>query len=126
MNLTDKPQHTLKDYLKVFFGKAHKDTVIHFFHSEASERSAEDEYLDEEPRGDFRELIGKCISFKNVDSYGGEGQGEDYWSVYKFTLDNEICWVKFNGWYSSYSGSEYSNFFFVEPKEVTVTKYFEV
>ena len=81
MNLTDKPQHTLKDYLKVFFGKAHKDTVTRFFYCEASALSAEDEYLDEEPRGDFGELIGKCISFKNVDSYCGERHGEDCWSV---------------------------------------------
>ena len=126
MKQPNKAKQTLKEYLEAFFSKAHNDTVNHFFWSYANERSAEDGLIIEEVQSDFGELIGKGITFENVDSYGGEGKGEDYWSVYKFTLDNEVCWIKFDGWYSSYNGSEYSEFFFVEPKEVVVTEYFKV
>lgn len=127
MKQPNKTKQTLKEYLKAFFEKAHKDTVNHFFWSHAHNRSAEDRLIrKEEVRSDFGELIGEGITFKKVDSYGGEGKGEDYWSVYKFSLGEEICWVKFIGWYSSYNGSEYSKFSFVKPKEVVVTRYIEV
>lgn len=126
MKQPNKAKQTLKEYLKAFFAKAHNDTVYHFFWSYANERSAEDGLIIEEVQSDFGELIGKGITFENVDSYGGEGKGEDYWSVYKFTLDNEVCWIRFDGWYSSYNGGEYSKFSFVKPKEVVVTRYIEV
>lgn len=69
------------------------------------------------------------IFFSLEDSYGGEGQGDSYWSVYKFvnTENNEdVVYVKFDGWYASYSGSEFSRWFFVEPKEETVINFYEV
>lgn len=69
------------------------------------------------------------IFFSLEDSYGGEGQGDSYWSVYKFvnTENNEdVVYVKFDGWYASYSGSEFSRMYFVEPKEETVINFYEV
>jgi hypothetical protein len=66
------------------------------------------------------------ISVDRVDSYGGEGCGEEYWSVYKFSRDKEVVYVKFEGYYMSYDGSTYQGFIFVEPREVMVTQYFEV
>lgn len=127
MKQPNEDKQTLKKYLKAFLDKAHTETVTHFFDSEADEHSVEDGSINEEEAlSDFGELIGKGIAFEIVDSYGGEGKGEEYWSVYKFTLDNEVCWIKFNGWYASYTGSEYTEFFFVEPKEVVVTRYIEV
>jgi hypothetical protein len=68
----------------------------------------------------------KGISVNRVDSYGGEGCGEEYWSVYKFSRDQEVVYVKFEGYYTSYDGSTYQGFIFVEPREVMVTQYFEV
>lgn len=56
-----------------------------------------------------------------VDSYGGEGQGDTYYMVYYFPKAG--IFIKFNGWYASYSGSEYSDMYLVEPKEVTITEY---
>ena len=65
------------------------------------------------------------VSFTFVDSYGGEGRGDEYWSVYKFTDNNtgEEVYVKFDGWYQSYNGAEYENCFVVQPKEKTVVVY---
>ncbi len=81
------------------------------------------EDLDTETEEMFSE---KGITFENQDSYGGEGQGDSYWSVYKFTRGDESVYVQFDGWYQSYNGSEFTEWFFVEPKEVTVTQFHRV
>ena len=63
-------------------------------------------------------------SLKCVDSYGGEGCGEVYYSIYKFeNRDNEVAYVKFDGSYYSYDGSTFDDWFFVNPVEVMVTQY---
>ena len=63
------------------------------------------------------------ITFAQEDSHGGEGQGEEYWSVYSFTKGAEKVFVKFDGSYQSYSGAEYDDFYFVEPQEKMITVY---
>lgn len=66
----------------------------------------------------------KGIKYNRVDNYGGEGMGEECWSVYSFNNDDEIVYVKFDGYYASYNGADFDNWFFVEPKEVVVTQWF--
>lgn len=65
------------------------------------------------------------MSYEAVDSYGGEGEGDQYWSVYQFTdkTTGEEVYIKFDGWYQSYNGAEYENCFVVQPKEKKVTVY---
>lgn len=65
--------------------------------------------------------LGLTVEFE--DSHGGEGEGDQYWSVYSFTKDNQTVHVKFNGWYASHYGSEFTEWFFVKPKQVTVTQF---
>lgn len=65
------------------------------------------------------------IKVVNVDSYGGEGEGEDYWSVYKFSRGTEDVYIKFDGSYQSYDGSTYDEWYFVTAKPVVVTQYFK-
>lgn len=72
------------------------------------------------------ELTAMGLTLVDEDSYGGEGKGEEYWHVYSITNGTETVYVKFDGYYASYSGSEFQEWFFVEPKEVTVTQYFRV
>lgn len=75
--------------------------------------------------GSLDEVEAKLIEgMKMEDSYGGEGMGEDYWVVWYFP--NLGIWVKFSGWYQSYDGAEYEGIYLVEPREVTVTKYYTV
>lgn len=81
--------------------------------------------------GDFEnEVLNKAsalnLQVDFVDSYGGEEQGKDYWAVYSFTDGQEVVYVQFDGWYASYNGSEYEEWFFVEPKQVTVTQFFKI
>lgn len=66
------------------------------------------------------------LTYELVDSHGGEGEGEDFWTVYKFTQGTDSVHVQFDGYYQSYDGSTFQEWFFVEPKEVVVTKFFKV
>lgn len=68
-------------------------------------------------------LDNQLIVYEVVDQYGGEDQGSDYWTVWKFTKDGEQCFVKFYGYYASHYGSDYQGFAFVAPKQKTVTVY---
>ncbi len=66
------------------------------------------------------------FEYKGVDSYGGEDQGSDFYSVILIrNPDNhdEQYYIKFQGWYASYDGAEYHNWSFVEPKQKTITTY---
>ena len=82
-------------------------------------------WYSNDPSEAFALLRSKQIKVTNVDSYGGEGEGEEYWSVYEFNRGEESVYVKFNGSYQSYDGSTYDEWFFVTPKDVVVTKYFQ-
>lgn len=64
------------------------------------------------------ELVSNDINLSIVDSYGGEGEGEQYWAVYEFSLRDETVYVQFDGFYSSYNGAEFQEWFFVEPLPV--------
>lgn len=56
-----------------------------------------------------------------VRQYGGEGEGDTYYTVYHFPhLD---LYVQFHGWYASHIGSEFEEMFEVKPEQVTVTQY---
>lgn len=66
------------------------------------------------------------FEYKSVDSYGGEDQGSDFYSVILIrNPDNhdEQYYIKFQGWYASYNGAEYEDWQFVEPKQKTITVY---
>lgn len=60
------------------------------------------------------------IAVSVVDNYA---DGHDYWYVYKFSRDLDEVYVKFRGHYESYAGTEYEDFIFVEPQEVTIIQY---
>lgn len=112
---------SLKEILTAAFADTDSEVIKQFFWSEASDESAEYEYLEAESREFFQYLQDQGIKFKFESVYGGEGQGEDYWSVYSFTKDDEKVYIKFDGWYQSYHGSEFTEWFFVEPKQKTIT-----
>lgn len=90
-----------------------------FFADDFSEEVTK--YDDEDQAQAKANLVG--VQIECVDSYGGEGQGDTYYSVYSFKKDGEEVFVKFDGYYASYCGSEYTEWFFVEPLQVTKTEY---
>jgi hypothetical protein len=78
------------------------------------------EYIDQEK--DHPELG----TIKEVDSYGGEGMGDEYWRVYY--LSKHDMYIRIQGYYQSHWGTEFPSTFEaafsqVYPKEVTKTIY---
>ena len=74
---------------------------------------------------DFKRLR---LKFEFVEHYGGQGQGDEYWTVYKFTTQNdeapnEEFYIQFEGFYQSYNGADFTGFREVTPREKTVTVY---
>lgn len=64
--------------------------------------------------------LGKLEYFED---YGGEGQGDDYWVVFK--LGDQ--YFRKDGWYASYDGGELDGELYeVKPVEVKVTQYQQV
>jgi hypothetical protein len=95
-------------------------TVLNNFHD--GEFQTEEYSWDDEDTTDFRNLlVENKITFENVDRYGGEDQGYDYWSVYSFSDGAEVVFIKFDGWYASYDGSTYERFYEVQAVEKTIT-----
>lgn len=69
----------------------------------------------------FVKKIKELGRVKRIDSYGGSGYGDAYWSVYHF-VDHDV-YIKFDGFYQSYEGSTYEEMFEVKPVEVTKIEY---
>lgn len=106
---------SLKEKVTALLNEADRDILNEFFHSEIGDTKT----WDSDEVTDFRKLVSdQGIVFELVDNYGGEEMGREYWSVYKFSDDTSAVYVQFDGWYESYNGSEYEEWFFVKPVEV--------
>lgn len=68
-----------------------------------------------------KELTQMGASFKEMDSYGGEDQGSEFWCVWEFTRGDEVVHFKFEGWYASYEGATFEHVYEVSPVEKTIT-----
>lgn len=114
---------TLKETVEEIIKSANRDTVNYcFFEAEGLEPfNGKFYYAGQEDTYNALQEAGITVEF--ADRYGGEGKGDDYWSVYKFSKGDEAFYVKFDGWYASYNGSEFNEWFFVEPKQVQVVKF---
>ena len=112
-NLKQFVENLLRDEA---YGDLIYDSLFHSEYNSEPSKWASDE--EKEFRAALTEAGVVC---RREDNYGGEGQGDDYWSVYSFTRGDEKVYVKFNGWYASYNGAEFTEWFFVEPKEKVIT-----
>lgn len=63
------------------------------------------------------------MTYKCVDQHGGEGEGQEYWTVVEFQCEGAEQMVKFEGIYQSHYGVDYTGWQFVKPVQVMVTKY---
>ena len=82
--------------------------------------------LYDEIRDEYQSVDLLGWSFKVVQHFGGEGKGDRYYNVVKFTKEDEFFFVQFEGWYDSNNGSEFTNIRVVQPKEKTITVYEKV
>lgn len=68
-------------------------------------------------------ILGFGRAVREVDSYGGEGQGDEYWSVIEFEDEEGTFLVELRGYYQSYDGGYYDSAKLVKPVQKTVTVY---
>jgi hypothetical protein len=109
----------LIDTVSALLAEADNDVKDEFHSGEF--KSREDSW-DYKTVKDFRKQLTEAkINFKLEDRYGGEDQGSDYWSVYSFTDGMQVVFIQFQGWYASYEGSTYEEFYEVQPVEKTIT-----
>jgi hypothetical protein len=95
-----------------------------FFHEGISDEWALDDEDDQDSVDGVSKSLGEAgIAFECVEQEGGEGEGDQYWTVYKFTKGSDEVFVKFAGWYASYHGSEMNDYKIVTPKKVEITVY---
>ena len=102
-----------------------KQTVTDFLNG--NRRIAEELMQEGDYQSDWGDWEGSLpFQFKSVDSFGGEGQGDEYWIVIVVrdpTNQDETLLVKLYGWYASYNGAEYEGWQFVTPRQKTITVY---
>lgn len=112
-------ENNLANVVDSFFGTHDVDDLFFnegFDPNESRWDSSETKDLKEE----FQSLD---IVVCKEDHYGGEGQGDEYWTVYSFSRGTEKVYIQFNGWYASYNGAEFTERFFVQPRQKMVTYY---
>jgi hypothetical protein len=114
---------SLKEEIKALFdAQDNKEVERQFFYSEFTNVTQWDEDCVTEFKAELNKL---GVNFNHEARHGGEGKGDAFWTVYSFTKGDEKVFVRFDGWYQSYNGAEYTEWFFVELKEVVVTQYFK-
>jgi len=70
---------------------------------------------------EFKDEFAKLGKIEMIEHFGGEGKGDDYYTVYYFE-DHDI-YISFDGWYASHHGSEYNDMSEVRPKKVETIKW---
>lgn len=116
---------SLKQKVATMLAEANDEIIESFFQSDMTDKYSDKRWYNADHDNFLDSAKEVNVKFQHMDNYGGEGEGDDYWSVYKFTEGVNEVYVKFQGWYASYNGSEFSEWFFVIPKEVMVTEYFK-
>ncbi len=74
---------------------------------------------------DDNNILGYIVNLE--DDFGGEGMGDTKYMVFSFaheTKPDEKTYIKFNGYYDSWNGTEWeSGFSITHPQEVTVIEW---
>ena len=97
-----------------------------FFNYEVGDSlEVDDKWFDGDKLEALSNLRTNSLNWVQIKSHGGgEGDGEECWSVYKFyNSEDDVAYIKFDGYYQSYNGSEYQQFYVVEPVDRVVTFY---
>lgn len=109
----------LPNELKVLCDKNGKN-FFHAYDTTSLSNNIPDEYDDLD---EGEKLMPEGWTWQGVQHFGGEGMGDEYYNVVKFVKGDDFIFVKFDGYYESYNGSEYQEYCVVTPKEVTSTVY---
>lgn len=113
MNLTKQEFHELMQRAVVATHKYYKNTPV---------EDIGPSYIEDVESCEF-----EGFTIEQVDKYGGEDQGSDYWFVVSITDGTDTQYFKYSGHYNSWEGTEWYDFddFLkeVKPEEKTITVY---
>ena len=125
-NQSSTSAQSLKDTVSQILNDATSDVIISCFFQEEGPEPCNGKFYHEGQEDTYNALQGGGINVKLKDGYSGdgEGKGDEYWTIYEFSNGNESVYVQFDGWYASYNGPEFNEWFFVEPNEVRVVKFY--
>lgn len=76
---------------------------------EVAEELTESTGVNFEMDDDGETLVIDGAAVVRLDSYGGEGQGSDFWVVLSVEKDGVVRYVKNDGWYTSYEGGSFDS-----------------
>lgn len=95
----------------------------HKFYNEARGIYSTDKIITFGKESEYFHLLDKVGKMVLVDSYGGEGKGEEYWIV--LYLENLNIYLRADGYYESYNGVSWdgSGWYEVTKQEKTITIY---
>lgn len=98
------------------------ETMLHNFFTENTDEAKDFMYGYV---GDFSDSFSdfEGVTQEQLDHYGGEDMGAEYYSIYSFTKDGETVYIRFDGYYTSYNGADYQGFKFVKPTPVQRIEY---
>ena len=122
-NQTNTSTQSLKDVVAQILNNADNEVINYCFFTEEGIEPFNGKFYYEGQEDTYNALQESGITTKCADAYGGEGKGDNYWTIYEFFKGDESVYVQFDGWYASYNGSEFTEWFFVEPKEVKVVQF---
>lgn len=106
-----------------------KNEIVEFLDQDGIANAFFTEEVDAIDKTAYSDDLGKDVAlpegweFSLVERYGGEDQGSEFWSVYEFKKGDFSILFKFDGWYQSYNGSEFEEYFEVVPAQETITVY---
>lgn len=87
--------------------------IVHHMEFECME-GQEDEDL-------IAELASKGYKLNAEEHFGGESLGDSYWNVFSVEHNGETTYFRLDGWYASYDGSHFDDYFgFYEVNKVPV------
>lgn len=115
--------NSLKEKVTAIIGTKYTEVINQFFNADFNFNIDVTRWCSDDAIETRQAFIDQGISVNCVESHGGEDQGRDFYSVYKFSTQDETVYIKFQGWYASYNGSEFEEWNFVEPVEKMITVY---
>lgn len=115
----------MKKYLEDKIKEITREEAIELFATEFGV-NLEDYASDDVQYSSFDTDNVSCQS--EVDEFGGEGQGDDRWNISRIfdKKTREAFFIRFDGYYESWNGSDWSNndWSIVRPQEVKVIQWF--
>lgn len=112
--------YTAKDLMEEFVKCAKEDAAKYPWDVTFNDDADIFDYIE-----DFNPIPTKYGIARQVDKYGGEGMGEQYYIVWEISDGSNVRFFRADGYYASWDGHNWDDaeLYEVKPKQVTKTEY---